>query len=281
MGYDVEGSLIIMQRCSKGYFITLLGACSLLIGSFIGLAVAVASYADSPNESIPVDVVRVFHDEAVDATQFIGGQDGNAVRTYNDAPETDLRYMQPYFTIISDDNGGNNHLVGDRWIAAVYINGKPAGFTSVIRNSETNEIEPYMTAAYKPVAEYLETTYRQGGNFAELEMSPLGYFMFKDGKVTPLGESSTAYISASVSEQEFFDTLDRIIMKASADAKADPLAAGGGGPAADVTTINIMERQSGVSSESALAVVLTCLAIGVVPAVVLLWKKRHDVTGVG
>ncbi|MBW3093696.1 hypothetical protein KIH79_12380 [Bifidobacterium sp. 82T10] len=218
----------------------------------------------------------------MDATQYIASQQESSAKTYSgDAAggdtTPDLRYMQTYYRIQSDGNGDNNHLVGDTWIAAVYVDGAPAGFTSVTLDPKTRKAEPYMSSPDKAVARYLETTYRDGGRFAELYRAPIGYFMFKDGMVTPLGDSSATYIKTTVSEQEFFDAVNRIVMKDVADAKTDdPLAAGGGGSTADGSAEAVMERRAVDGSESALMAVFVCLLIAIIPMLTLAWKRHHD-----
>lgn len=248
-----------------------------LLGCLLLSPVSYAVSADADTD-IPSEALQVFQDTAVDVTQYIASQQKPPLQTYNGDGTPDLRHMQSWYYIQPDENGDNNHLAGDMWIAAVYLNGSPAGYTSVILNPETNQFEPYMSSPDKAVAQYLETTYQQGGRFAELYRSPLGYFMFKDGMVTPLGDSSTAYIKTTVSEREFFDIIDPIIINDVITARSsDPLAAGGGGSTIDTTTTHSVTKWPATDgSESALMVVSVCLLAGIIPVSVLAWKKRHN-----
>ncbi|KFI52672.1 hypothetical protein [Bifidobacterium biavatii] len=192
------------------YVSALITAAALLATFAVAWATVPATAAQpSHGSQVPEEVAQLMQDNLPKAAQFIATQ--GTVRTGDVAGRTaHVRYIQPYYVIAAGDDGGYQ-AVDVGWIAAITIRGKPAGTASVMRDPDNGTITPYETTTNADVAACLERAYREGGVFAELtRLHPYGYFMIKDGKVTPLNEESEHYITEAVSEDEFFDGLNRL-----------------------------------------------------------------------
>ncbi|MBW3092474.1 hypothetical protein KIH79_05850 [Bifidobacterium sp. 82T10] len=179
---------------------------------------SVSTAAQPARGQVPDEVVQLIEDNMPETAKFLATQGTVRVGNVGGINGVDntvgitakARYIQPYYAITADDDG-NYQAVDVGWIAAVYIRGKPAGTASIMRDPNSGTITPYETTTNADVAACLEQPYREGGVFAELtRLHPYGYFMIKDGKVTPLNEESEHYITEAVNEDEFFDGLDRL-----------------------------------------------------------------------